>query len=78
MLWIATATACKGAFVKSLAEFETRNKMPPILWQPDRAQPSAYGRLLKEDEHGLYGEGNRARIDDVPKARETSHSSKQA
>ena len=59
----------KGAFVKSLAKFETRSKMPPILWQHDRAQPNGVWTALKEDEHGLYGEG-KLLIDDVPKARE--------
>lgn len=59
----------KGAFVKSLAKFEVRGKMPPILWQHDRAQPLGVWTALKEDEHGLYGEG-KLLIDDVPKARE--------
>lgn len=59
----------KGAFVDSIKGWNAQSKMPPVLWNHDRNQPIGVWTLLKEDEHGLYGEG-RLLIDDVARAKE--------
>ncbi|OOS04365.1 prohead peptidase. Unknown type peptidase. MEROPS family U35 [Moraxella cuniculi DSM 21768] len=59
----------KGAFATSLADWQAKGKMPPVLWQHDHAQPIGIWTKLVEDDKGLYGEA-KLLIDDVPKARE--------
>lgn len=59
----------RGAFADSLKGWNAQNKMPPVLWNHDRSQPIGVWTLLKEDEHGLYGEG-RLLINDVVRAKE--------
>ena len=59
----------KGAYTDSLSKWQSKSKMPPILWQHDRSQVIGVWTKLFEDEHGLYGEG-RLLIDDVAKAKE--------
>ena len=59
----------KGAFVKSLNDWQAKGKMPPVLWQHSRSDVIGVWTKLYEDEHGLYGEG-KLLIDDVAKARE--------
>ncbi|KGQ38073.1 peptidase U35 [Gallibacterium anatis] len=59
----------KGAFLASINAWQSRGKMPPVLWNHDRNQPIGVWTTLKEDEHGLYGEG-RLLINDVAKAKE--------
>lgn len=59
----------KGAFVESLNFWQSKNKMPPILWQHNRSEVIGVWTKLYEDEHGLYGEG-KLLINDVAKARE--------
>ena len=59
----------KGAFEESLKAWNAQGKMPPVLWNHDRNQPLGVWTLLKEDEHGLYGEG-RLLVNDVAKAKE--------
>lgn len=59
----------KGAFDESLKAWNAQGKMPPVLWNHDRNQPLGVWTLLKEDEHGLYGEG-RLLVNDVAKAKE--------
>lgn len=59
----------KGAFVESIKGWNAQSKMPPVLWNHDRNQPIGVWTVLKEDEHGLYGEG-RLLINDVARAKE--------
>ena len=59
----------KGAFDESLKAWNAQGKMPPVLWNHDRNQPLGVWTLLKEDEHGLYGEG-RLLVNDGAKAKE--------
>ncbi len=60
----------KGAFVESIDEWESKGKMPPILWNHDPADPIGVYTKMQEDEKGLYVEG-KLLIDDVPRARQT-------
>lgn len=59
----------KGAFLTSLNVWQSKNKMPPILWQHSRSDVIGVWTKLYEDEKGLYGEG-KLLIHDVAKARE--------
>lgn len=59
----------KGAFLASINAWQSRGKMPPVLWNHDRNQPIGVWTTLKEDEHGLYGEG-RLLVNEVAKAKE--------
>ncbi|MCO6506240.1 hypothetical protein BHC46_07275 [Snodgrassella alvi] len=59
-----------GAFAKSLAEWEARNRMPPVLFNHDWNAPIGCYTKLVEDERGLYVEG-KLLIDQIGKARET-------
>ena len=58
----------RGAFEKTLAESESKGRAVPILWQHDAAKPIGVYTELKEDEHGLYVEGQLNM--DVQQARE--------
>ena len=58
----------RGAFEKTLAESESKGRVVPILWQHDAAKPIGVYTELKEDEHGLYVEGQLNM--DVQQARE--------
>ena len=58
----------RGAFEKTLAESESNGRAVPILWQHDAAKPIGVYTELKEDEHGLYVEGQLNM--DVQQARE--------
>lgn len=58
----------RGAFEKTLAETESKGRAVPILWQHDAAKPIGVYTELKEDEHGLYVEGQLNM--DVQQARE--------
>lgn len=57
-----------GAFKKSLAEWEKKGRLPPMLWQHDRCEPIGVFTKMVEDEKGLFVEG-RLLIDDIPQAR---------
>ena len=59
----------KGAFVDSLNDWQAKGKMPPFLWQHDKATVLGVWTKLFEDEKGLYGEGQLL-INDVAKAKE--------
>lgn len=59
----------KGAFSQSLKQWQAQGKMPPVLWNHDHSQPIGVWSILKEDEKGLYGEGQLL-INDVVKAKE--------
>lgn len=59
----------KGAFIDNLNDWQTKGKMPPILWQHDRSEVIGIWTKLYEDDKGLFGEG-KLLIDDVAKAKE--------
>ena len=58
----------RGAFEKTLAESESKGRAVPILWQHDASKPIGVYTSLKEDERGLYVEGQLNM--DVQQARE--------
>lgn len=58
-----------GAFADSIADWGTRGKMPPILWQHRSGEPIGVHTVMREDGAGLYIEGRLA-IDDVQRAKE--------
>ena len=60
----------KGAFVESIGEWESKGKMPPILWNHDPSDPIGIYTKMQEDSKGLYVEG-KLLIDDVPRAKQT-------
>lgn len=47
----------KGAFTESLKELEAKGRPVPILWQHRSGEPIGGWSNLKEDDHGLFGEG---------------------
>ena len=59
----------KGAFSNSLNAWQQKGKMPPILWQHNKAEVIGIWTKLYEDERGLYGEG-KLLIDDIARAKE--------
>lgn len=59
----------KGAFLNSINEWQSKNKMPPVLWQHKRDEVIGVYTKMVEDEKGLYVEG-RLLVDDVAKAKE--------
>ena len=58
----------RGAFEKTLADTESKGRAVPILWQHDASKPIGVYTSLKEDERGLYVEGQLNM--DVQQARE--------
>jgi uncharacterized protein len=58
-----------GAFNDSLAEWKTKGRLPPILWQHDAAQPIGPFTSMREDAKGLHVEGQLL-VNDVQLARE--------
>lgn len=71
-VWGVTDTyreiVAKGAFLESIADTETKGRKLPILWQHRSDEPIGQWNALREDEHGLYGEGE-LWLDDAPYAR---------
>ncbi|MFW1676446.1 HK97 family phage prohead protease [Pontibacter sp. JAM-7] len=57
-----------GAFAASLAEWNSKNRFPAMLWQHDMHEPIGVYTEMKEDEHGLYVKG-RLLIEDDPLAK---------
>ena len=47
----------KGAFSDSLAELQSKGRPVPVLWQHRSSEPIGLWNNLKEDEHGLWGDG---------------------
>lgn len=47
----------KGAFTDSLAELSAKGRPVPVLWQHRSGEPIGAWSDLKEDDHGLFGEG---------------------
>ncbi len=58
-----------GAFAGTLADWQTRDALPPILWQHNSDQPIGPFTTMAEDGKGLYVEGQLL-IKDVQQARE--------
>lgn len=59
-----------GAFQKSIADWEGKGRMPPVLWNHDANKPIGVYTMMREDERGLYVEG-KLLINEVQQARET-------
>lgn len=59
-----------GAFVESLLAIKAKGRSLPVLWQHRTAEPIGDWDMssLKEDQHGLLGDGN-LWLDDAPYAR---------
>lgn len=49
-----------GAFAETLSEAKARGRMPAMLWQHNPTQPIGLWRSMREDERGLYVEGELA------------------
>lgn len=47
----------KGAFANSLVDWESKSKLPKMLWQHRTDEPLGIYSHMKEDDHGLYVEG---------------------
>lgn len=58
-----------GAFAKSLAAWAQKERLPPILWQHNSAQPIGPFTHMAEDGTGLYCEGQLL-VKDVQQAKE--------
>ena len=58
-----------GAFAKSLANWQTQGRQPPLLWQHDQSQPIGAWRELREDRYGLYAQGELF-VNDIARAKE--------
>ena len=46
-----------GAFYTSLKQWEQRGRTPSLLWQHHMDCPIGHWETLREDKHGLWGEG---------------------
>ena len=58
-----------GAFRRCLAEMKAGQRLPPLLWQHDTAQPIGAWREMYEDGHGLFVKGDLF-VGDIARARE--------
>jgi HK97 family phage prohead protease len=58
-----------GAFANTLRKWQSRNRLPPALWQHRSAEPVGPFTKMVEDERGLYTEGQLL-VRDVQRARE--------
>lgn len=58
----------KGAFEKSLKNWQAKGGLPAMLWQHNMQEPIGVYTKMEEDETGLYVEG-RLLIDDDPLAK---------
>jgi HK97 family phage prohead protease len=47
----------KGAFARSLKNWQKRGALPSLLWQHDARQPIGIYKSMAEDDHGLLLEG---------------------
>lgn len=59
----------RGAFAKSLDEWQARSRLPPVLWNHNHNEPIGVYTKMEEDESGLYVEG-KLLVNDVQRARE--------
>lgn len=58
-----------GAFAETLAEWNTKGRLPPILWQHRSGEPIGPFTKMQEDNKGLYVEGQLL-IGDLQRAKE--------
>jgi HK97 family phage prohead protease len=58
-----------GAFAATLRKWQSRGRLPPALWQHRSGEPVGPFTLMREDEKGLYTEGQLL-VNDVQRARE--------
>lgn len=58
----------RGAFEQSLADHESKGRLPSLLWQHRMDEPIGVYTKMSEDDNGLYVEG-RLLIDDDPQAK---------
>jgi HK97 family phage prohead protease len=58
-----------GAFAESLAEWNAKGRLPPVLWQHMSVEPIGPFTKMREDTNGLYVEG-RMLVEEVARARE--------
>lgn len=59
----------RGAFVKTIAAWKAKGKLPPLLWQHNSAMPIGPHLDMYEDEKGLFVVG-KLLVDAIEKARE--------
>lgn len=57
-----------GAFAETLAEWHTKGRYPPLLWQHNSREPIGPFLVMREDQKGLYVEGKL--LLDLQRARE--------
>ncbi|HCU1844275.1 HK97 family phage prohead protease [Acinetobacter baumannii] len=60
----------KGAFLKTIEEWNSKGKYPAIFWNHDPDEPIGVFTLMREDEKGLYVEGCLL-ISDIVRAKST-------
>lgn len=58
----------KGAFTKTLASWQSKGRLPALLWQHDTNEPIGVYTEMREDDVGLFVKG-RLLVDDDPLAR---------
>lgn len=58
-----------GAFAATLETWKQREALPPLLYQHNSREPIGVFTLMREDEKGLYVEGELL-VDDIQRARE--------
>lgn len=58
-----------GAFTKTLQSWQSKGRLPALLWQHDSSKPIGVYESMNEDQRGLHVRG-RLLVEDVPLARE--------
>lgn len=59
----------RGAFKRTLGIWDSRGKLPPVLWQHRAGEPLGPYLEMREDNHGLFVKGQLL-VDDIARARE--------
>lgn len=58
-----------GAFAETLADWNSKERLPPILWQHRSGEPIGPFTKMQEDQRGLYVEG-KLLVDELQRAKE--------
>lgn len=58
-----------GAFAETLAEWNSKGRLPPVLWQHRSGEPIGPFTKMQEDQKGLYVEG-RLLVNELQRAKE--------
>lgn len=58
-----------GAFSETLADWNSKERLPPILWQHRSGEPIGPFTKMQEDQRGLYVEG-KLLVDELQRAKE--------